>query len=151
MTVDPLEIVRAWLVAEDTALSALVGARVYYPWLPENPPGTVNGFDNRLAGLVLVTMDGEPLAESVVQSVDVEIRCFGGGDAARKEPRDAWAVYEALRDRLCDENGEFVTGISLAAGRLIGCEEAKSGTYAVEPGLRWPYVSSNWTFETSAA
>ena len=149
MTIDPLEIVRAWLIAGSTTLSGLVGARVFYPWIPENPPGTVV-FDNTSPGIVLIGLDGNPLAEAAVQSVDVEIRCFGGGTAARKEPRDAWTVYEALRDRLIDDVEQFVAMETTSGGRLISAEEVKAGTHEVEMGLKWPFVSSNWTFETTS-
>lgn len=150
MTVDPLEIVRGWLVAGDTALSALVGSRVYYPWLPEKTTdGT--GFDNTRAGIVLVLVSGEPMAETVIQSVEVEVRCFGGGAAVQKLPRDAWRTYKALRDRLINDLDQFVSGVDTAGGKLIGAEEVKSGTHEVEPGLKWPFVSSNWAFEVTSA
>ena len=149
MTVDPLEIVRGWLTAGDTALSALVGSRVYYPWLPDQPSGGA-GFDNTYPGVVLVMLDGSPLAETVIQSVDVEVRCFGGGSAVQKLPRDAWRVYAALRDRLINDLEQFVSGVETAGGKLISAEEVKGGTHEVEPGLKWPFVSSNWTFETTS-
>lgn len=151
MTVDPLEIVRQWLCQGDTDLSALVGSRVYYPWLPDKTAGGAGGFDNSEAGVVLVLLDGGSVAQTAVQDVEVEIRCFGGGAEVRKEPRRAWATYKALRARFIDADDNFVSGQVLPAGRLISVEEVKGGSYEVEPGLNWPFVSSNWAFEVASA
>lgn len=149
MSGNPLEILRQWLCESGTTLQGLCGSRVYYPWIPDSEPGS-QAFDNSAPGIVIVGLDGEPLAESVVTALDVEIRCFGGGQALRKDPRDAWTVYKALRERLATDDGQFVYGKALPAGRLLGVEETKTGTYEVEPVLNWPMVSSNWTVETAA-
>ena len=149
MTVDPLEIIRQWLITPGTTLATLVGSRVFYPWLPENPSG-VTIFDNSVAGIVIVGIDGTPAAEAVVQSVDVEIRCFGGGAGTRKEPRDAWKVYTAMREAMTRDDGQFVYGKQLPGGRLLSAEETNAGTHEIEPGLKWPFVSSNWAFEVTS-
>mgnify|MGYP000851723364 CR=1 FL=1 len=151
MNTDPLQIVRELLIQPGTDLSALVGGRVYFPHLPDNPPGGVAVFDNTAPGVLLVGLGGEPLAQAVGVSVDVEIRCFGGGTALRKTARDAWACYSALRDALVDGEGRFLSMVRLVSGTVISVDEETTGSHAVEPGLNWPFVSSNWTFEVSAS
>lgn len=149
MACDPLQIVREYLLRAGSPLAEL-GAQVFYPHLPDNPDGRGSVWDNTTPGVLLVGIGGEALAGPNGMSIDVEVRCFGGGQEVRKQARKAWQCYEALRASLGDTEN-WATGKRLSSGNLISADEEKTGTHETEPGLNWPFVSSNWTFEVSAS
>jgi len=134
--INPAEILRNYLVVSATGLYTAVGVRIYQSYAPDNWTPTTSAVIFHLGG-----DEGDGHAPAVTQTVEFDCIPAGGEDAS---PADAWAIYQALHDRLFQATLQAVTG-----GTLIYATETVTGSDSrTEDG--WPTVSAIWEIQVRA-
>lgn len=119
---DPIQIIYEYLTESGTALSDLVGERV---WSPVVAPG----FENT-QGAIVFHPDGEnPEAPANVIANSIVFKCFGG-DATYQSTR---GVAQALYDRLHGARAQTTTGAIM----LARCKNMFQG--GADPETGWPF------------